>query len=55
MKKLTTKAMFAVVCIACAFSHAPAQEGQPDTVLLNGKIFTGVASHPYVQALAIRG
>jgi hypothetical protein len=27
----------------------------PDTVLFNGKIFTGDASHPYVQALAIRG
>ena len=55
MKKLATKAMIAVVCIVCAWSHAPAQEAKPDTVLLNGKIFTGVASHPYVEALAIRG
>jgi predicted amidohydrolase YtcJ len=55
MKKLTTKAMIAVVCILCAWSHAPAQEAKPDTVLLNGKIFTGVASRPYVQAVAIRG
>jgi predicted amidohydrolase YtcJ len=55
MKKLTTKAMIAVVCIVCAWSHAPAQEAKPDTVLLNGKIFTGVASRPYVQAVAILG
>lgn len=55
MKKLATKAMIAVVCIVCAWSHAPAQEAKPDTVLLNGKIFTGVASRPYVQAVAILG
>jgi predicted amidohydrolase YtcJ len=29
--------------------------GPPDTVLFNGKVFTADASHPYVQALAIRG
>jgi predicted amidohydrolase YtcJ len=55
MKKLATKAMIVVVCVVCACSHAPAQEAKPDTVLLNGKIFTGVASRPYVQAVAIRG
>lgn len=54
MKKLTTKAMIAVVWVVCACSHAPAQEVKPDTVLLNGKIFTGVASRPYVEAVAIR-
>ena len=55
MKKLTTKAMIAVACVVCAWSHAPAQEAKPDTVLLNGKIFTGVAARPYVQAVAILG
>src|ERR1700679_4358528 len=54
MKKLTTKAMIVVVCV-CACGHARAQEAKPDTVLLNGKIFTGVASRPYVEAVAIRG
>lgn len=39
----------------CAHSHATAQEAPPDTILFNGKIFTGVASVPYVEALAIRG
>ena len=55
MKKLATKALIVVVCVVCAGRHAPAQEAKPDTVLLNGKIFTGVASRPYVQAVAIRG
>ena len=30
-------------------------QAKPDLVLLNGKIFTSVAAHPYVQALAICG
>lgn len=55
MKKLITKTLTAVLCVLCVRSHAPAQETKPDTVLLNGKIFTGVASRPYVEALAIRG
>jgi predicted amidohydrolase YtcJ len=55
MKKLDRKTLIAVVCVVCACSHAPAQEAKPDTILLNGKIFTGVASRPYVEAVAIRG
>ena len=38
-----------LVCVA--FSQQPA----PDLILLNGKVFTSSASHPYVEALAIRG
>jgi predicted amidohydrolase YtcJ len=34
---------------------AESQQKPPDSVLLNGKIFTSDAAHPYVQALAIRG
>ena len=34
---------------------AIADGAPPDTILINGKIFTGDATHPYVQALAIRG
>jgi hypothetical protein len=30
------------------------QQPPPDSILLNGKIFTSDAAHPYVQALAIR-
>ncbi|WP_109488913.1 amidohydrolase [Occallatibacter savannae] len=29
--------------------------GVPDIVLLNGRVFTGNAQHPYVQAISIRG
>jgi predicted amidohydrolase YtcJ len=32
-----------------------AQQGNPDLILVNGKIFTSLAAHPYVEALAIRG
>ncbi|WP_058188976.1 amidohydrolase [Terracidiphilus gabretensis] len=60
MKQLTTKNLIAflslaVLCNLVLCSLAPAQETKPDTVLLNGKFFTGVASQPYVQAVAIRG
>jgi predicted amidohydrolase YtcJ len=46
-----------VVCLAivCAWPSALAQQADPDLILLNGKIFTGVAARPYVEALAIRG
>src|ERR1700751_2432858 len=37
--------------VSVAFSQQPA----PDLILLNGKVFTSSASHPYVEALAIRG
>lgn len=55
MKQLTIRFAIAVLCATCAFGHAPAQGTQPDTLLLNGKIFTGVSSRPYVEAVAIRG
>jgi predicted amidohydrolase YtcJ len=46
-----------IAVFVLALSHAAAQSQQPapDLVLLNGKIFTSDAAHPYVQALAIRG
>jgi predicted amidohydrolase YtcJ len=31
------------------------QQSSPDLILLNGKVFTSDSSHPYVEALAIRG
>jgi len=34
---------------------AVAAQPAPDVILFNGKIFTSIASHPYVQAVAIRG
>jgi predicted amidohydrolase YtcJ len=43
---------FSIFCISVS---AFAQQPNPDLILLNGKIFTSVAAHPYVEALAIRG
>jgi predicted amidohydrolase YtcJ len=60
MKKLTAKNLIAFLSLAVLYNFvlcnlAPAQDTKADTVLLNGKFFTGVASQPYVQAVAIRG
>jgi predicted amidohydrolase YtcJ len=55
MKKLAWGKVIALLCVLCRCYPATTQELPPDTVLLNGKIFTGVASQPYVEALAIRG
>jgi predicted amidohydrolase YtcJ len=41
--------------LAVSLTAAKCQQTAPDMVLLNGKIFTSDAAHPYVQALAIRG
>src|SRR6201996_3689272 len=37
------------------WTSALAQQAEPDLILYNGKIFTSVVAHPYVEALAIRG
>jgi predicted amidohydrolase YtcJ len=60
MKKHAAKNLIAFLSLAVLFNLvlcnlAPAQDTKADTVLLNGKFFTGVASQPYVQAVAIRG
>src|SRR5580698_10334445 len=45
----------AVFLLSLFQAAAESQQAPPDSVLLNGKIFTSDAAHPYVQALAIRG
>ncbi|RSL18675.1 hypothetical protein EDE15_4271 [Edaphobacter aggregans] len=45
----------AVLLVVLSHVAAKSQQAAPDLVLLNGKIFTSDAAHPYVQALAIRG
>jgi predicted amidohydrolase YtcJ len=65
MKKLTPKNLIEflslpvlcklVLCNLVLCNLASAQDTKPDTILLNGKFFTGAASQPYVQAVAIRG
>ena len=55
----TTRAIAALCLLLAAILGAPgpavAQPSVPDLILYNGKIFTSNATHPYVQALAIRG
>ena len=47
------KSRFAAILVVAALSGCAGQT--PDTVIINGKIFTSSASQPWVQALAIRG
>lgn len=47
-----------LLVLATLFVPAPfvfGQQPSPDLILLNGRIFTSDLSHPYVEALAIRG
>lgn len=59
MKATQAKALSIIFVILAAASLslnvAIAQQAAPDTILVNGKIFTGNAQHSYAQALAIRG
>lgn len=45
----------AILFLAFSPVAVKSQQTAPDVILFNGKIFTGDAAHPYVQALAIRG
>jgi predicted amidohydrolase YtcJ len=47
--------MFLCLGLCCLGTSALAQQGDPDLILFNGKIFTSVEARPYVEALAIRG
>jgi predicted amidohydrolase YtcJ len=49
------KTCAAILFLAFSPVAVKSQQTAPDLVLLNGKIFTSDAAHPYVQALAIRG
>jgi cytosine/adenosine deaminase-related metal-dependent hydrolase len=53
--KLTMRKIFLYFGLFCLGTSALAQQGDPDLILFNGKIFTGVEARPYVEALAIRG
>ena len=45
----------AILFLAFSPVAVKSQQPAPDVILLDGKIFTSDAAHPYVQALAIRG
>ena len=55
MMSASFKIGIAVFSLAVSSIATKSQQAAPDLVLLNGKIFTSDAAHPYVQALAIRG
>jgi predicted amidohydrolase YtcJ len=41
--------------LALASLSVSSRPGAPDLILVNGRIFTSNTTHPYIQALAIRG
>ena len=43
------------VALALMCLSAYGRQGAPDLILVNGKVFTSDAGHPYAEALAIRG
>ena len=53
--KQTMRKIFLCFGLFCLGTSALAQQGDPDLILFNGKIFTSVVARPYVEALAIRG
>ena len=52
--KILCVSLSAIAIMALSHVAAESEPAAPNLVLLNGKIFTSDASHPYVQALAIR-
>lgn len=61
MKSLVRQSIALAVLFGVALSlvfvaaFAAPNQAAPDLIIFNGKIFTSVAAHPYVQALAVRG
>jgi len=53
--KVLCVCLSAIAFMSLSHGAAESQQAPPDAALLNGKIFTGDAAHPYVQAIAIRG
>ena len=44
-----------LVCLVCAAAAAGCAGNAPDTILINGKVFTANPMQPWTQAIAIRG
>ena len=55
MNRPTLSATVLCLALSARSSFAADSSGPPDTVLFDGKVFTADASHPQVEALAIRG
>jgi predicted amidohydrolase YtcJ len=55
MPRIMTRILLGPLALTLLASLLPGQQAPPDVILVNGKIFTSDAAHPYVEALAIRG
>jgi predicted amidohydrolase YtcJ len=55
MPGMMTRILLGPLALTLLASLLAGQQSPPDLVLLNGKMFTSDAAHPYVEALAIRG
>jgi len=55
MNSASIKTLVALFSLAFFSVTATSQQTAPDLILLNEKIFTSAAAHPYVQALAVHG
>ena len=55
MTRTLASLLAALATTLCLVSLGIGQPSSPDMVLLNGRLFTGDGSRPYVEALAIRG
>jgi predicted amidohydrolase YtcJ len=55
MPRIMTRILLGPLALTLLASVVAGEQSPPDLILLNGKIFTSDAAHPYVEALAIRG
>src|SRR5579864_5404075 len=55
MPRIMTRILLGPLALTLLASLLPGQQAPPDVILVDGKIFTSDAAHPYVEALAIRG
>jgi len=52
---LDAMTLIRLVCLVCAAAAAGCAGNAPDTILINGKVFTANPMQPWTQAIAIRG
>jgi len=55
MSTMTAKVFISGLALTVPAVLAMGRQAPPDLILVNGKIFTSDAAHPYVQAIAVRG
>lgn len=55
MPRLIPTTMFGLFAMLLSAVWLTGEQPSPDLILVNGKIFTSNSTHPYVEALAIRG